>query len=330
MRDASELSAARRAARRIRPQNAAVADDVWTSLNRPQKELSPKHFYDARGSALFDEITGLVEYYPTRTERMLLRRWAPGWMRGIAPRTLIELGPGSADKTRILLDALSPGASYVPVDISATYLEEIARSIGADYPRLCMLPARSDISATLHVPAGLEHPAVFAFLGSTIGNFEMSSAVRLLRRVAQAMRVEDRFLMGADLKKDRDVLERAYNDSRGVTAEFNRNILRVVNREAGTDFDVKAFDHLAYYDVAAERIEMHLVARERQAVTVPGRGAIVFEPGESVRTEISCKYDRERVAMLFGNAGLAVESWVTDDEGLYALAAGRLAGTTSS
>jgi L-histidine N-alpha-methyltransferase len=300
-----------------------VVDDVWASLTRPQKELSPKYFYDATGAALFEEITRLPEYYPTRTERALLRDWAHDWVRSLAPRTLIELGAGSADKTRILLDGLPPDATYVPVDISAAYLKGVADSIGREYARLRVVPSRSDISQALDLPAGLDHPVLVAFLGSTIGNFDPPSAVRLLHRVASAMQPNDRFLMGADLKKRRDVIESAYNDTRGVTAEFNRNILRVVNREAGTDFDPDHYDHLAYYNVAEDRIEMHLVARDRQVVTLPGKGSVVFAPGESVRTEISCKYDRSRVSALFEQAGLEIESWITDPSSLYALVVGR-------
>jgi L-histidine Nalpha-methyltransferase len=300
--------------------------DVWAGLNRSQKELSPKYFYDERGSALFDEITALEEYYPTRTERALLDRWAPGWLRTFAPHSLIELGAGSADKTRILLDAMpARGAVYVPVDISAAYLEAVAERLGVEYPDLTVVPAEADIGVGLDVPADLPHPILFAFLGSTIGNFTAAAAVRLLKRVALALGAADRFLLGVDLKKDVAVLERAYNDERGVTAAFNRNILNVLNRELGTDFDADAFDHLAYYDQVGERIEMHLVARARQDVRVPGRGTITVAAGESIRTEISCKYDRPRVEELFAEAGLALEEWITDERGLYALVVARRA-----
>jgi L-histidine N-alpha-methyltransferase len=322
MRDPSGAPVARRGAQRP-ARNEAMAAEVWAGLSRPQKELSPKYFYDARGSALFDEITRLPEYYPTRTERALLRSWAPSWVRSFHPRSLVELGAGSADKTRILLDAMrTAGAWYVPVDISTAYLE-VATRLGEDYPLLRVLPAESDITARLDVPADLPRPVLFAFLGSTIGNFEAAAAVPLLRRVAAAMTDDDRFLMGADLKKDITVLERAYNDARGVTAEFNRNILRVLNRETGADFRVDQYDHLAYYDQVHERIEMHLVARERQLVRIPGKGTITVAAGESMRTEISCKYDRERVTELFDAAGLSLEQWTTDGGGLYALAVGR-------
>jgi L-histidine Nalpha-methyltransferase len=300
--------------------------DVWTGLGRPQKELSPKYFYDERGSALFDEITELEEYYPTRTERALLEGWAPGWLARFAPCALVELGAGSADKTRILLDAMpASGAVYVPVDISPAYLEAVAERLGSEYPELRVVPAEADIGIDLAVPAELPHPVLFAFLGSTIGNFAAGASVRLLRRVASTLGPADRFLLGVDLKKDVAVLERAYNDARGVTAAFNRNILNVLNREVGTDFEPDAFDHLAYYDQVGERIEMHLVARDRQTVAVPGRGTVVLEAGESIRTEISCKYDRARVEELFAQACLALEHWITDDRALYALAVARTA-----
>lgn len=304
-----------------------MIDDVWAGLNRPQKELSPKYFYDERGSALFDEITELEEYYPTRTERALLERWAPAWLRRFAPHALVELGAGSADKTRVLLDAMpATGAVYVPVDISPAYLEAVAERLGAEYPDLRVVPAEADIGVDLAVPADLPHPVLFAFLGSTIGNFAAAAAVRLLRRVTAALGRDDRFLIGVDLKKDVVVLERAYNDERGVTAAFNKNILNVLNREIGTDFDPDGFDHHAYYDQVGERIEMHLVARGRQEVHVPDRGGVVIEAGESIRTEISCKYDRARIEELFGQAGLALEEWITDDRELYALTIARRAG----
>jgi L-histidine N-alpha-methyltransferase len=305
----------------------AVAAEVWTGLGRAQKELSPKFFYDARGAALFDEITRLPEYYLTRTEHALLSQWAPGGMARIAPRSLVELGPGAAEKTRLLLDALPrSGAVYVPVDVSLAYLEEIARKTARSYPALRVLPTAADITTHVPVPDALPRPVLFAFLGSTIGNFDARAASALLRRIAVAMQPGDAFLLGADLKKDRAILELAYNDPRGVTAEFNRNILRVVNREAGTDFDIDAYDHLAYYATLEERIEMHLVARTAQRVDVPGHGSVNIGAGESIRTEISCKYDRTGIEELFLAAGLALESWTTDGESRYALAVGRAAG----
>lgn len=301
-------------------------DEVWEGLHRTQKELSPKWFYDSVGSALFDAITRLDEYYPTRTERMILEAFGPAWFRELRPQSLVELGAGSAEKTRILLDALGPGSVYVPVDISQSYLDAVEVELEEEYPDLDVVPAMSDIAHGLHVPANLPAPTVFAFLGSTIGNFDRPAATRLLGRLRRAMRSEDRFLMGADLVKDPVVLELAYNDASGVTAAFNRNILRVLNDALETDFDLDAFEHRAFYDADARRIEMHLVATSDQTVALPGRGTVEIAAGESVRTEISTKYDRAAVQALFADAGLALERWTTDDRGWFALAVGRIAG----
>ena len=307
--------------------SARMRAEVWTGLNRRPRELSPKWFYDATGSALFDEITRLDEYYPTRTERAILAEFGPRWLRALGARSLVELGAGSAEKTRILLDAMhAPGSIYVPVDISPTYLDAVAAELEAEYPDLHVVPARSDIAQGLEVPPDLPAPTVFAFLGSTIGNFDRPAAVRLLGRVRAAMRRSDRFLMGADLVKDPSVIERAYNDASGVTAEFNRNVLRVLNREIDTDFDLDAWSHTAFFDADAKRIEMHLVAQTEQVVTVPDKGTVTVAAGESIRTEISCKYDRETVSHLFEDAGLEVERWATDERGWFALVVGRARG----
>jgi L-histidine Nalpha-methyltransferase len=307
---------------------ASVGDDmrtdVWASLNRPQKELSPKYFYDERGSRLFDEITRLPEYYPTRTERMLLKAHARDWLAAQNPRALIELGAGSADKTRILLDAMPrEGSWYIPIDISMTYLVEVASNIGPEYPHLRILCVESDISKGPVVPPDMPKPSVIAFLGSTIGNFEPRSAARLLSRVRRAMTPDDRFIMGVDLVKETRVLEAAYNDSRGVTAEFNLNVLRVLNRELGTDFDIRSYAHRAFFNRASSRIEMHLLAKQSHVVTVPGAGEISVEEGETIRTEISCKYTRASVEDMFAGAGLEVASWTTDASGWYALTMAR-------
>jgi L-histidine N-alpha-methyltransferase len=304
---------------------ARMRAEVWTGLNRPQKELSPKWFYDAAGSALFDEITRLVEYYPTRTERAILTDFGTCWVARLRPRSLIELGAGSAEKTRILLEAMhAPGAVYVPVDISESYLEAVAAELELEFPDLTVIPARSDIALGLEIPHELPEPSVFAFLGSTIGNFDRPAAVRLLARVRTTMRPSDRFLMGADLIKDVGIIERAYNDARGITAEFNRNVLRVLNREIETDFDLDAFVHHAFFNEEAKRIEMHLVARSDQHVAVPYHGTVDIARGESIRTEISCKYDRAMVEALFDEAGLEIENWVTDARDWFALVVGRL------
>ena len=305
--------------------DARMLEEIREGLSRPQKELSPKYFYDTRGSELFEEITRLPEYYLTRTERGLLERWMPEWMAGLRPRSLVELGAGSAVKTRIVLSAMRAaggGEAYVPVDVSADFLEETAAAVRREYPGLRVVPAVADIGEVLHLPRGLPGPVVHAFLGSTIGNFAPGEAAALLARVRGEMRPGDRFLMGVDLRKDPARIEAAYNDAAGVTAEFNRNMLRVLNRRVGADFRPEAFEHRAFYHPGEHRIEMHLVSARPQRVHVPGAGVFGLRAGESIRTEISCKHDRASVAALFAAAGLEVREWETDAEGLYALVLG--------
>ncbi len=321
----SFAGAARASGPRPAPGTARMLAEVAEGLAAPQKELSPKYFYDQRGSELFEEITRLPEYYQTRTERGILEEWMPGLIRRLGTRTLVELGAGSAEKTRVILDAMraaGTAALYVPIDVSASFLSRTAARLRAEYPGLAVEPAVADIGEELRVPPRLPRPALVAFLGSTIGNFHPPAAIRLLRRVRAAMEPGDRFLMGADLRKDPALIEAAYNDSRGVTAEFNRNMLRVLNHELGADFEPEAFAHRAFYEPVAHRIEMHLVATRPQEVRIPGIEPVFIARDESIRTEISCKYDREDVAALFAAAGLTLESWRTDPRGLFALAVG--------
>ena len=294
-------------------------------LSRPQKELSPKWFYDARGSALFDEITRLPEYYLTRTERSLLEREATAWLARSRVRAIVELGPGNGEKARILLAALPSDATYVPVDISRTYLDAIASDLQECFPEATILPVEADITSSLALPRDVPAPAVVAFLGSTLGNFDPLSAQRLLRRIAAVMRPDDWLLLGADLKKDAQTLERAYNDAAGVTAEFNSNILRVLNRELDADFDRDGFEHRAFYDADAGRVEMHLVARRDMTVTIPDAGRVAIAAGESIRTEISTKYDRPGLELLLEAAQLTLEHWFTDDEQRFSLLVARRA-----
>jgi L-histidine N-alpha-methyltransferase len=299
--------------------------EVAEGLSSPQKELSPKYFYDQRGSELFEEITRLEEYYPTRTERALLEGWMPSLVRRLGSRTLVELGAGSAEKSRVILDAMRASGTaelYVPIDVSARFLAQAAARLRREYPRLAVEPAIADISEEFDLPRSLPRPALFAFLGGTIGNFYPPAAIRLIARVRAAMDPGDRFLMGVDLRKDVARIEAAYNDARGVTAAFNRNMLLVLNHELGADFDPAAFEHLAFYEPVAHRIEMHLVSRRAHTVTIPGIGAVRFEAGESLRTEISAKHDRESVAQLFEAAGLELEEWRADPEHLFALVVG--------
>jgi L-histidine Nalpha-methyltransferase len=300
--------------------------DVVAGLGRSQKELSPKYFYDERGSELFEEITRQDEYYPTRTERALLERWMPSWVAEDRPAELVELGAGSAEKSRVILDEMVLNVTrptFVPVDVSGDFLQRTAARLREEYPELDVVPAVADISKPLDIEIAVREPTWFALLGSTIGNFEAEAATSLLKGVSRRLRAGDRFLMGADLRpnrhKSRECLEAAYNDARGVTAEFNLNILQVLNRELGADFDPSTFAHHAFYDETSGRMEMHLRSTVRQTVHVPGAQPVDFSEGETIRTEISCKYDRASIDQLFSGAGLEVERWVEDENGLFAL-----------
>ena len=303
------------------PRNPVLLAEVKGGLSLVQKELPPKYFYDARGSRLFEEITALDEYYPTRTERAMLTGLMPGIIGELGSVSLVELGAGSAEKSRIILDAMRDSGTletYVPIDVSAEFLAQTARQLRMEYPGTRISPAVADITGALNFPV-FPRPALFAFLGSTIGNFEDGPAVALLKRIAAAMQPGDRFLMGADLVKDRDVLEAAYNDSRDVTARFNLNVLRVLNRELGCSFDESAFQHKAFFNPVLSRIEMHLISKARQVVDVPGLGDVAFREGESIRTEISRKFTRPMLDEMFSEAGLAIERWETDEKNWYAL-----------
>jgi L-histidine Nalpha-methyltransferase len=305
--------------------NPGMLAEVAAGLAAPQKELSPKYFYDQRGSELFEAITRLPEYYPTRTERALLEGWMPELMAQLGTRTLIELGAGNAEKSRIILDAMrATGLAelYVPIDVSATFLSQTAAQLRREYPGLTVEPAIADISVELNLPRRMPRPALFAFLGGTIGNFYPPPAIRLLARVRATMEPGDRFLMWVDLRKDIARIEAAYNDSQGITAEFNRNMLLVLNHELGADFDPRAFEHRAFYDTVAHRIEMHLVSARDQVVTVPGLDPVAFAAGESIRTEISTKYDRASVSALFDAARLRIEAWPIDPATPFGLVVG--------
>ncbi len=296
--------------------------ELVEGLSRAQKEIPSRYFYDDRGSRLFEEITRLPEYYLTRAEREILERRMPGWAARLRTRTVVELGAGSGEKTRIILHALREAGTleaYVPVDVSAEFLHESARALRAAYPGLRVLPVAGDFTGRLHLPRTVPGPVLVVFLGSTIGNFAPPDDVALLARVARQMRVGDHLLLGTDLRKDPAVLEAAYDDAQGVTAEFDRNALRVVNAFHGADFDADAFRHEARYDRERHRIEMHLVAERDMTVRVPGAGTVRLVRGESIRTEVSCKYDRDAVRELLSGAGMRMVEWATDDEGRFAL-----------
>ncbi len=308
---------------------ALVLEAARWGLTQPQKQLPSKYFYDTRGSEFFEEITRLPEYYLTRSERRLLEDEVAGWVRDVAPASLAELGAGNAEKTRILLSAMveaGRGRAYAPVDVAAEFLHATASALSAEYASLDIYPQVKDITTPLDFAESLWRPVLFALLGSTLGNFEPGADVALLRNARAVMQEGDLFLMGADLRpgpeKGVALLDAAYNDSRGVTREFNLNILANFNRSVGTDFDLSAFRHWAFYSEELGRVEMHLVATSAQQVTIPGEEPIRIAEGESIRTEISCKYDRSTVDELFARAGLRVERWWEHEGGLYAMVAG--------
>lgn len=299
--------------------------DVRAGLLRAPRFLQPTYFYDERGSALFDEITRLDEYYLTRAEHALLLTHARAIIARTAPCTLVELGAGSASKTELLLDALvarGSGTMYLPVDVSAAHLERAAARLRALYPTLHVQPVAADYLVPFRLPPH-PAPALHAFLGSTIGNFAPAEAIRFLTEIRSRMEARDHFLLGADQRKDAATIERAYNDERGVTAEFNRNALRVLNATIGSNFDPDAFEHRAVYDTHAHRIEMYLVPRTDQHVHVPDVGDIEIPAGEAILTEVSHKYDRATVTALLANSGMALDEWITDSGEQFALALAR-------
>jgi L-histidine Nalpha-methyltransferase len=299
--------------------------DVRNGLTASPKQLSPKYFYDERGSELFEEITQLPEYYLTRSERSLLELKIPEIIAAVRPCSLVELGAGSATKTRIILDAMrASGCSecYVPIDVSRDFLEATAMRLKVDYPDVQITPVVSDITEPFELPPGAS-PTLVVFLGSTIGNFSRDQAVRLLSHIADAMAPSDRFLLGADLVKDEAVINRAYNDSKGVTAAFNLNMLERLNRELDANFPIEDFEHRAFYNREQRRIEMHLVARRAIEVTIPEIGKIGLAKGEAIRTELSYKYDRAALEDILGAARLSMEKWMPADDGSFALALAR-------
>ena len=297
--------------------------DVREGLSAQPRRLPSKYFYDERGSQLFDEITRLPEYYPTRAERALLERCAATIIGTAHPVTLVELGAGSSDKTRLLLDEMlrvTPATiTYIPVDVSADFLAASAAQLREEYPTVQTLPLVADFSTHVALP---QHPspALHAFLGSTIGNFTPDVAVELISSVRERMASTDFFLLGVDLRKNPGVIERAYNDSQGVTAAFNRNMLNVINECLGANFDPSMFEHNAVYNDREHRIETRLISRGEQHVNVPGTGQVTFADGDAILTEFSYKYDRELVEDLLLRGGLEIREWFTDSDNVFALA----------
>jgi L-histidine N-alpha-methyltransferase len=325
LRDSAVRAMPERAAAELRAPDHArsrMLEDVRAGLCRPgQKELPPTYFYDERGSRLFDEITRLPEYYPTRAEHALLQERAEEIIQLTAARALAELGAGTATKSRTLLRALTVlgPAQYLPIDVDGETLALTAAALRDEFPTLDVVPVVADMRDDV-APHGARHPLLYAFLGSTIGNFDPTAARDLLRRIRATLRPTDRLLLGVDLIKDANVLHAAYNDSRGVTAEFNKNVLRVLNRELGADFAMDKFVHRAFYDVANARIEMHLVATSDLRICVPGLGDVRVARGETIRTELSAKYDRPSTAALLETAGFRMTEWMTGTDAMVALA----------
>ena len=305
---------------------AGLAEDVREGLSCPFKELPPKYFYDARGSKLFEQITELPEYYPTRAERSILESGAADIVAAAGPTTLIELGSGAAAKTRYLLDAMRDAGSletYVPVDISEEITRRVAEELVSEYDGLRVHGVVCDYETHLErVPR--EEGGLIAFLGGTVGNFRPGPRRSFLARIATLMYPGDRFLLGTDLVKDPGVLEAAYNDSQGITAEFNKNVLLVLNRELNAGFEPEAFEHVAFWDADNEWIDIRLRSLVKQFIDIRDLDMQVhFARNEEMRTEISTKFTRERLEASYADAGLELVEWWTDPDGLFALSLAR-------
>lgn len=293
------------------PRLADLRTEVLEGLGSSPKRLPPKFFYDETGSELFDEITRLEEYYPTRTEVSILETYAKeitrDWDGDVA---LIELGSGSSYKVRILLDAYGGPLTYMPIDISKEYLRSAAEAINSDYPDVDVVPVCSDYTVHLEIP----HWESFArrvlfFPGSTIGNFEPEEARQFLTYIGSRNTQGDRMLIGVDLHKSEEILNAAYDDSKGVTAQFNLNILNRINRELGANFDLDAFEHRAFYRSEKHRVEMHLVSRRAQTVRIDST-EIELAQGETIHTENSYKYSEETFRQLLSGTGFRIaRSW---------------------
>jgi L-histidine Nalpha-methyltransferase len=307
----------------------SLADDVLDGLTRPFKELPPKHFYDARGAELFDQICELPEYYPTRAERAILEHNSAEIATLTQAAELVELGSGTASKTRVLLSALHDAGTlrrYVPVDVTESMVRECAAELTVEYPGLQVHGVIGDFERHLGEIPPAVGPRIVAFLGGTIGNFPPGSRRRILREISRLLGPQDHLLIGTDLVKDPRVLQAAYDDTQGVTAEFNRNVLRVLNRELDADFEPDDFDHVALFDAEHEWIEMRLRAKHEHTTIVRDLDLPVhFDAGEEIRTEISAKFTSERIEGDLATAGLEPVRSFTDPDELFALTLSRLA-----
>ncbi|MHB8657224.1 MAG: L-histidine N(alpha)-methyltransferase [Solirubrobacteraceae bacterium] len=308
-----------------------LANDVLDGLTRPFKELAPKHFYDARGSELFERICELPEYYPTRTERAILERCAQEIVESTGAGELVELGSGSAEKARILLDAMNAVGTlrrYIPLDVCESTVTAAASELIDAYDGLLIHGVIGDFERHLDRVPRLDGdaPRLVALLGGTIGNFPPGSRRTLLRKIRSLLGPADRLLLGTDLVKAPQVIEAAYNDAEGITAEFNRNLLHVINRELAADFSPEAFEHIAFFDRRHEWVEMRLRACRPCTVLIGELNLRVeFAAGEELRTEISAKFTRDRLEQDYAAAGLALDVFFTDEHRLFALSLARRA-----
>ena len=304
----------------LHPVQSDARAEVLEGLSKPQKELPAKFFYDQTGSILFEEITSLPEYYLTRTEISILDEHAEEMVAMFGPSfALIEYGSGSSRKVRILLDQLSGRAIYMPVDISLLYLKQSAAKLNDAYPNVTVVAVCADYTQPFEIPSADEYDKrVIFFPGSTVGNLEPGLARTFFRDTAKLLKPGDGMLIGVDLKKDSSILNAAYNDSRGVTARFNLNILSRINRELHSDFDVEQFEHVAFYNESESRIEMHLRSRIAQEVHINSH-RISFREGETIHTENSYKYSIEDFRRLLRDTGFTpVQVW-TDPQNLFSV-----------
>jgi L-histidine Nalpha-methyltransferase len=307
---------------RVEREENTFLRDVITGLSSRPKWMAAKHFYDAEGSRLFEKIMELPEYYPTRSEMQVLRDRAIEIAKLIPEdAALVEFGAGSNAKIRLLLEAAPQIAAYVPVDISAEYLAEQAEALRRDFPKLKVFPVVADFTKRFDLPTQVSTmPRVGFFPGSTIGNFEPLAAVSFLRNAARILGEKSSLIIGVDLVKDEAALNAAYNDAACVTAAFNLNLLARINREAGGNFDLAAFEHRAFFNHVRERIEMHLVSKKAQTVTIADQ-AFEFEEGETIHTENSYKYTREGFKNLARQAGWNERVLWTDEAGNFSVRA---------
>jgi L-histidine N-alpha-methyltransferase len=309
----------------------SLAEDVREGLTRSFKELPPKHFYDTRGAELFERICELPEYYPTRAERAILDEFAGELVAITGAEEVVELGAGAATKTRVLLDALHATgvpARYVPMDVTESMVRELATELTETYPGMQVHGVIGDFERHLEYLPPSEGKRLVVFLGGTIGNFAPAPRREFLGKIAGLLQSGDHLLMGVDLVKDPEVLRAAYDDAQGVTAEFNRNLLHVLNRELDADFDPSDFDHVAMFDAEQEWIEMRLRSRRAHTVTVGALGmGVHFGAGEEMRTEISAKFTQARVTADLAASGLDLVRWLTDPEDRFALTLSRRSDT---